>query len=318
MSIFHKIEKRILKMVLGGAELLILIRQRKSDEIYLILSNPLGDCVYGLAYADSLRRDKQKQMTIFTNSKWKSLVENYRLDAHCVYLAGDSKEWTHMQLINSCKWYVLLGKRFGVYNVVPWIVYPFHKYDSVDCLSLIRDKMFELSTAPTLQHPDFSQHEITCIENFDKFKDRIVVINPYSGSMNKFDTTFFSEISRRLQDKGYTVYTNVVGNQNVIEDTLRLECSIEEMYAICNKIPLVVSVRSGIIDFCISAKTKFFVLYFLDKFKGNGKGFYGQYTLLPWDTGNVKEEIYHDKTTALASFDKYVNDLQIFNISIRS
>lgn len=312
-TLFEKSHRRIICLVnkyfLGGVELLRLCYKKKSHEIILVLSNPLGDCVYGLAYADSLRLERNKELSIYSDIRRKSLVESYHINANVIYLSCDSKDWLRMQYMNGCKWYVLLGKRYGVYNIVPWVVYPFDRYEKLSALDLIRDRMFEISTNSPIHYPNFSDYRIQAIDGFDQIKDRVVVINPYSGSMNKFDSSFFVEVSNKLKENDFIVYTNVVGDQKVVEGTHRLECTVEELYAICDNIPLVVSVRSGIIDLCISAKTNFFVIYFLKKYRNKAKGFWGQYNLSAWKTNNVEEVIFEDRQQAMKSFNNFLSKI---------
>lgn len=115
-----------------------------------------------------------------------------------------------------------------------------------------------------------------------------------------------------LRKKGYDVYTNVVGDQQSVEGTRPLDCPIFELYNICNEIPLFISIRSGIIDFCVSAKCKLFIISFgLRKFMTND--FYYTNELKYWQTGNVTEFIHKSKEDTLARFSAFVKDMKDYN-----
>ena len=299
---------RLFNTIIGLLEVGVLAFRKKNDEIFLITSNPLGDCVYGMAYANALKENKQKKLVIISDRKRKRLIESYKIDAKIISLDGASREWKWTQHLNGSRLCVLIAKKLEIYNIVPWVVCSMNKYKKSNALDLIRDKMYSLPKSAKIAYPDFSNEPITSIPNFKQNKDRIAIINPYSTSMDDVDFEFFNHISLKLLERGYIVYTNVVGSQKAVTGGSKLNCSVEEFYAICNQVPIVVSVRSGIIDFSISANTNFYIVYFLDQFKDKGDGFAGQYALDAWKTNNVDESVYSNIESNLAHFEKYLNE----------
>lgn len=304
---YNKTLGKLFSVIIGLIEVGILAFFKKKDEIILIMSNPLGDCVYGLAYANALKINKQKNLIIISDRKRKRLIESYKIEAKIISLEGTSREWKWTQYLNGSRLCVLIAMRLGIYNIVPWVVCSMKKYKDSNALDLIRDKLFHLPNTAKIAYPDFSNEPIKSIPDFEKNKNRIAIINPYSTSMDDVDFEFFNQVSLKLIHRGYIVYTNVVGNQKAVTGGEKLCCPIEEFYAICNQVPLVVSVRSGIIDFTISANTIFYIVYFLCQFKGISDGFAGQYALNAWKTNNVEEIVYSDIDSNLAYFENFLN-----------
>ncbi len=76
------------------------------------------------------------------------------------------------------------------------------------------------------------------------------MLNPYSKSEDAGHegNKFFAECAKILGEKGYLVYTNVVGGQRTVPGSRELRCGVEDLYRIAGKIPLIVSLRSGILD----------------------------------------------------------------------
>ncbi len=301
----NRVYLKLKSFVLGYRTLKNLKKRKGKDEIFLILSNQLGDCVYGLAYAESLREKSGKKLIIISDTRRKNLIESYHIDAEVVYLEKDSKEWRGTQCLNGSPYCIKKGIKWGIFNVVQWIVFPHDRYPNRSALDLIRREMLGLDKDATLSYPDFSNWPIRSIDDFENKKSHIAIINPYSYSMADVDFQLFDELSEILTGSGYLVYTNVIKDQKAVKCSERLDCPIEEFWAICNQVPLVISVRSGIIDLTIGTKANFFVLYFLSD-KRSGPGFYGQYTLKSWNTHNVEEVIYQDRYQCINAFNNFL------------
>ena len=115
-------------------------------------------------------------------------------------------------------------------------------------------------------------------------------------------------IADNLFLRGYIVYTNVMKHQKEVKDTKRLECSIIELYNICNEIPLFVSVRSGIIDFTISSRCDKVVIWYMDS-SISLKSLKNICNLDAWGITNVYS-IYHiNKQDTIYGFNKYLECL---------
>lgn len=107
-----------------------------------------------------------------------------------------------------------------------------------------------------------------------------IILNPFSNS-NSVPAKIFEEISQRLQEKGYTVYTNLASKQKEIPGTLPLNVSIDELYLLSGEAECIISIRSGILDYIIS-NTKRIVSVYNDSFAYITPSFY---SLEKWETG---------------------------------
>ena len=162
---------------------------------------------------------------------------------------------------------------------------------------------------------------VVSIDSFKVKKGKIIVINPFSNSMGDGYIDLWEDIADSLIQKGYILYTNVVGEQKPVKGTLPLKCSIEELYVISSQIPLVISIRSGIVDFCVSSGGDFYVIYF-----NNSEGLSPLvsesmkyiYRLSDWGTNNVIESYYElgNKSNEISEILSFVESKKSINAGI--
>jgi hypothetical protein len=116
----------------------------------------------------------------------------------------------------------------------------------------------------------------------------------------------FERFVTELKKRGYIVYTNVIQNQKAIEGTLRLDCSMQELYSIACDIPLIISIRTGLLDYLIPSGINMFVLY--GQTKVDSSGHENDYTLQEWNPLGKLCEVW----TSQKSDDEIVQEFQKF------
>lgn len=102
---------------------------------------------------------------------------------------------------------------------------------------------------------------VTAIENFALIKNRVVIMNPYSTGIPYITISLYEQMCRELLRRNYVVFTNTINDQKPVKGSASLRCRIRELYSIAREIPLVVSVRSGILDYLVPSGVNMFVLY---------------------------------------------------------
>lgn len=293
-----------------------LIKEKTSDEIYVLLTENIGDDVYGMAYVKSLKEKYSVKVSIFCREDRRRLIESF-VGSYDVIIGFNkkSKEWTQIRSISNSRGLINKARKHRIMSVFPFHYIPLNLNDGRTELDYIRTDMLHLDDNASIQYPSLTDEPIHSIRGFEEIRDKVVVINPYSLSMNSDMLHFFNRISLSLVSMGYKVFTNVVGNQKALAGSEPLNCSIYEFYAICNQIPLVISVRSGLIDMSISAKSNFFVYYF--PFADNAfmyskmSIFYKRHTLKAWKTDNVEEHLYRDDEEAYKALMKFMNKSEL-------
>lgn len=180
---------------------------------------------------------------------------------------------------------MLGGGEHGVYDTLPIG----KRKGNPDIIYLQRIRLFHLDeNAPITFHSLTGTGKVTAINNFSTSKNKIVIINPYSSTMHHVTIALYETLCDVLILRGYHVYTNVVDGQSPLKGSQSLRCSIEELFTIACNIPLIVSVRSGILDFLVSSNINMFVIYEnVTKSKC-----YDRYRLASWHCQGIIEEIY--------------------------
>ena len=284
-----------------------LTKQKNNDEAYLIASYQIGDIIYSFAYVNALcerLKGEGKRLVVYLADNRKDFLSLYDFDFEVRYWNhNDSNMMVSVQMLNFLPRYVLKGIKNDIYTAIAPAMLKDQITNKRDCLSIIKEDMFFVPNA-RIDYPHFPDNPVMSIPDLDATKDRIAVINQYSNAL-KDRLDVFDEISEYLVDKGYVVYSNVVKGQIPAKGSKPLNCSIFEFYNICNQIPLVVSIRSGIIDLAISANTRFFVIYPERRLHD---GFFNIYTLKAWQTNNVIEEAIHvNNESTMNQFVSFVN-----------
>lgn len=161
--------------------------------------------------------------------------------------------------------------------------------DRTDCITAIR-RVFGLSDDAPVQYHALTRAPVRSIPGFESACDRIVVLNPYSNSaeLSAAGEAFFEETCGLLKSRGYTVYTNTIKDQKPVAGSLALCCSLEEMLGIAERIPLVVSLRSGFLDLLVPTGVNMFVIY-------NKQWHYIWYNMKGWNCPGKVREIYYEE-----------------------
>lgn len=133
---------------------------------------------------------------------------------------------------------------------------------NLDNLECIGKYLYGLKELPEVEFHGMQPSEVKCIENFDKIADRVVLVNQFSNSctLTELQLEYFGKIIDFLSKRGYILYSNVVEEQLPMPGCKPLRCSLGELLGIAYKIPLILSVRSGILDFLVKTDVDMFVL----------------------------------------------------------
>ena len=256
-----------------------LIAEKHDDEIYIIAGRAIGDTCYELSCTQALsERWPEKKVVIVSKEKYSKMLQSYVVNDR-VKLKLFSLE--DIEKIKDTTLQRFLARKNH-------IIFPFPmawQFNGEDMLCRISKDAFNLPDDSPISYPTPKREPVTSIQDFATNKHRIAVVNPYSHSMST-DITLFEAVADELHQRGFTVYTNVVGNQEIVRGTLPLRCSIYELYNIACEIPIFVSIRSGICDYLSSSGINMFVIFMWTE------SMYRLFTLKCWKGSGKLREIY--------------------------
>lgn len=92
-------------------------------------------------------------------------------------------------------------------------------------------------------------------------KGESAIISPYAKSVTALSNGVWKEIVSDLISKGYTVYTNVAGDENALEGTIPISPAINEMKSVVEQAGLFIGIRSGLCDVIRTADCRKIALY---------------------------------------------------------
>ncbi len=268
-KIIKKVVKKIgsiiykpFKYLKGKKFLNIVIKNKKDDEIYVFLSDLIGDFVIGMScieYFIDAHKDKKvilvTQRDIFSwypqlngkcqQYKYDDFYQKYKLDndGRCAFMQNS-------RLSN-------LGLKHNILNTVPCFFKECLNAEVPWGLVQTRKYIFKLNdvnkvTSPIIQRPSKFNYNL---------KKNDIIINPYSNSLKGKGIEIYQDIANLCIKKGYNVYTNVLPNQKELKGTKRLDCKLDELYYISQDAKAIISVRSGVLDYLGFTNTHIIAVY---------------------------------------------------------
>ena len=88
-----------------------------------------------------------------------------------------------------------------------------------------------------------------------------VIFAPYAKSVTALKTEIWVQIVKKYQEKGYTCYTNVVGNEVPLPGTFPISPAIAEMQSAVERAGTFIGIRSGLCDVIREASCRKIALY---------------------------------------------------------
>ena len=109
---------------------------------------------------------------------------------------------------------------------------------------------------------DFRQEDAGhFFDEYDLEIGRTVLIAPYSQSMGRIPEEICLRLVSLLKGAGYSVVTNISGDEEPLDDTVGLQIPYIELIDFVNKAGTVISMRSGLCDIVSSTDSKMVVFF---------------------------------------------------------
>ena len=131
---------------------------------------------------------------------------------------------------------------------------------------LFRDFVFELPSDAKPQHPVLKDMDNLLQKLFEKnglTKGKTVVLAPFSNTLLDLPQDFWSDITKSLLEKGYSVCTNCGSDTELpIEGTTKIFVPLDQAPQFVNYAGYFVGVRSGFCDIISGSTAKKVILYY--------------------------------------------------------
>lgn len=288
-----------------GLRVLKKIVSRKLDEdLVIILSNSLGDQIYGLAYVDEIKlKNPNKSIVVISSKKFSYFLKNYVGIDKLLY--KEDLDFLTNDEIDSyiCSSYASeKGLKYDIYNATVAFYKKCYNANNPDLLYQLRSHVFNIDEErkDDITYPIFDSITELSIK---PDKNKTIILNPYSNSLAGTNMLMWESIANKLNTKGYDLYTNAYGDQKTISGTKRLDCKMDEIFAICKHIKAVISIRSGFTDAIVSSNVDMVVIY--DRVDQNWRK---MHSLESW---NAKGRVCEIETNQV-SLNELINKVELF------
>jgi hypothetical protein len=295
--------------IIGMSTVNTIAKEMPENTLIIILTNLLGDSIYGLAYIDEVKKKYPGyKITVIGAKKYAYFLKNYVGIDELVFtddmVSATRKRITSMICSSSVSERAL---KYGIYNVTTCFYDVCYNAINPDSLYQLKTHILKLSDNAQITYPKFDDVCVSAIDNFERDKDKIVIINPYSNSLAGVGLKLFERIATILQERGYRVFTNTIGEQSALKGTERLDCKIDELFSICKQIPLFISVRSGVLDAIVSSDVNIFVVY--DQVDDKWMKIF---SVKSWKcTGLIEEVQLNNIENVLTVFSRFMNEVEV-------
>ena len=238
-------------------------RVYKNDIIFFATSG-IGDICYAFAFIDEIKRKNNKEITVITRKGTVDVVRAYDAIDRVVVLNRLSERIIKILLVAPQKYYPNLFNN-GVnesplFSCNQWFLYSSNIMRIAnDYIEVQRKLIYNLDEDARISYPNVSKH---LEEGLKKIYGGSVIINAESNSLSiKGLDLYLEKIIAFCNANQITVFTNVIQGKEPLAGTLPLACTVEELYNIGQIAGVVVSIRSGILDFLIGNGGRYLAFY---------------------------------------------------------
>ena len=175
---------------------------------------------------------------------------------------------------------------------------------------LLRKYLFSLPEDSQISYHKTKRVPVTAIKNFESIKHKIAIADNGCYKLTETEETdrlVYIPICAELQARGFEVYMNVPEEKYALKGTHALSCSIEELYSIACEIPLIVSRRSGILDYLAPSGINICAIY-------TSKTWHNYFPLTEWQCeGRVKEIMINSEAASdslMEEFRSFLDELK--------
>ena len=282
----------------------------KKNHKYFFFVKTIGDTCYGLSYYKYAI--EKYQCTFFFTKNNATLIKDCYPDlcekANVIFLNRNSfwgKQLAYAILNTKMFWHFINS---GIRSVFPYSYYNNSQLIGKTYFDFLKEIPYDFVENGAICYPAVKHNKVTSIVGFENIKDKIVVINTHSSSLEGQSVLLWERMVDILIQNGYIVYSNVIKEQKEIKNTKRLECSIYELYNICMNIPLLVSIRSGILDFTIATTCKKYAIWFNYDDEAN-EMMKILCDLHKWSKSNVHQVYYSHDNNVIDDFLKFIKEM---------
>ena len=108
--------------------------------------------------------------------------------------------------------------------------------------------------------PEIPQFKETTLKNL-LIENRTVILSPYAKSIVGIPESYWESVVEEFKEKGFAVFTNVVGSEIPIKGTEGLKIQLSEIIATVEYAGIFVGIRSGLCDILSTAMCRKIVIY---------------------------------------------------------
>ena len=230
--------------------------------LYMFIPCSIGDFLIagGLSYAVQLRKNKVATILI-AQERMKNLAVKFENVVDTIYLPIDLVKAvdTLIQGTQAYEWdNFIYGNIHTVDGKIIWD-------ETLNLVDRYKKNALDIPLDTPLMMPltyPISAKNISAIKSrYILDRRRTIIILPHAKTFAELDEIFWEELTRRLHEKNYIVYTNVNADETVINGTEPIELNFSELNYIVDRVKCFIGLRSGALDFLAMTPAQIFSIH---------------------------------------------------------
>ena len=275
-----------LYLVLGMAFSLFFFRD--SNKIYILFFEDIGSAVFPLSFLDTIAC-KGTHVCVITTKKYQDLCNMYdeRID--------EIKIWN--KLLSKCVTRYLSKlpreklQNKGIFHfytnpekerITKWAYKNNEVFSDLSINNIIYSYLFDVGILNKISYGNTDRINkgilSSLIQKYGIIRQKSIILIPYTVSGDMLPSEFWSRLAKKLNEKGYRVFTNTIHEYEVIDGTSIIDAPIAYIPSCVKYGGCAVSIQTGLADLLHHTKTPCIVIqkwgekfseYFKDCVKDN-------------------------------------------------
>ncbi len=256
-SLYDSVQQKKLARVKEGIKTLDLLKEKYPDSFYIFCPfNALGDIYFCMSYLPAYlnMRKKHNPVVCVPSNSCASVVRLFD-NATAEVMDQNTLDATIQAVI-----YTQDGNCFIAHQDRPYVI-NLHKALKTNLIPLETIYCCGIFGLPK-ETPSIEPVHWEAWPELDIIqKNRAVILSPYAKSVPPLAQHIWNDIILEYVDKGYQVFTNVVGVEEPLPGTMPLNALISEMKSVLEKAGTFIGIRSGLCDVLKTANCHKIALY---------------------------------------------------------
>lgn len=249
-------------------------KSKKKNTIHVLsISSAIGDNCYGLTYLKAFKDNHvESRIVLIANKKYADLFYTYHYCYDDVIFVSPIKarriaslyfnQYYRDKLLKLQKANLLINNYIMSYFTFDFLVATQMPFKPIE---FIKTWLYHINDSSKISLPHVNDSKV-------RFKNKTIIFIPYANS-TLVNVSWFTDFAKKAKVSipDIDLFSNIHGNEQPIENTNELRCSLIDLYNLSRENCIIIGTRCGLMDFIVSSGVTIFPLLFENTFLHNSE-----------------------------------------------